>query len=330
MKSWLVLLLAASFLNLACGTKSRDQAKEDRGRKPIDIIIPEELKDKSFNFEFVELSAKALFPANVTDVTDVLGRVIEEKDVENNLWPAFLKTERACVKGTVAEYFPVATAVGQASGVTKFQTAQKAYSFLLPYDSSFFSKQEDQSAWLPDFAKLATLVSKTESDKGYDSAYYQLRGNRLNKSIFQMATWNSECGELPNAVEPKRRYSSLVSLGLQFSLVLKITSSEGVFGKTPLESPAYDIMFGSLGLQKETENLLVSKKAHITLVWAQLGGDPAPFRKILAASQCQIYALNKCQETVSEIQKEINSQQAFDKESDSFHWAPLLIKFDAI
>jgi len=332
MKSMFISLFVSLLFIAGCSSKSDSGSSGDSGNpaKPgtIDIEIPADMKD-SFRAEFVELSPKTLLPNGAADVSQALGRVLEEKDWTDNQWPAFFQTERACVQGTISNFSPAMTTTEQGTGANKLSDTKTAYRYLMPYRINFFLLQDDAANWIPEVSRVAALVSKTAEDRGYGSAYFQMRANRLTVDMTKDAVWNPECGTRIEGVQHK--YSSLVSMGLQFSLIVKLFSAEfGFTQPNALDGTAYEILYGGLGAQKEIEKLLMSKKVHISLVWAQLGGNPEPFRKILAQSQCQTYALNKCQETIAEIQKEISAQQMAESESETFHWAPVLIKFDAI
>jgi len=332
MKSLFTSLFVSLIFVAGCSSKSDSGSSGGESTPPgksgpVDIEIPADMKD-SFRAEFVELSSKTLLPNGAADVSQALGRVLEEKDWADNQWPAFFQTERSCVQGAVANFSPAMTTTDQGTGANKLSDAKTAYRYLMPYRINYFLIQDDAANWIPEVSRVATLVSKTAEDRGYGSAYFQMRANRLTIDMSKDAIWNPECGV--RAEGAKHKYSSLVSIGLQYSLIVKLNSAEPGFTPNALDGTAYEILYGGLGAQKEMEKLLLSKKVHISLVFAQLGGDPEPFRKILAQSQCQTYALHKCRETIAEIQKEISAQQIAEIETETFHWAPLLVKFDDI
>ncbi|MGZ5278489.1 MAG: hypothetical protein ACXWC9_01005 [Pseudobdellovibrionaceae bacterium] len=332
MKSMFISLFVSLLFVAGCSSKSDSNPSGDNNTppppgKPVEIEIPADMKE-SFRAEVVEFSKTTLYPKGAADVSQVLGRVVEEKDWTETQWPAFFLTERACVLGGISSFSPAMSTSDQGTGANKLSDAKTAYRYLIPYRFNYFLMQDDAANWIPEISRAAALVSKTAQDLGYGAAYYQLRANRLTVDMAKDAVWNPECGVRVEGV--KHKYSSLVSLGLQFSLIVKLTSAQPGFAPNALDGSAYEILYGGLGAQKEMEKLLLSKKVHISLIWAQLGGDSAPFRKIIEQSQCQTYALHKCQETIAEIQKEISAQLMTDAETETFRWAPVLVKFDTI
>jgi hypothetical protein len=322
MRSGLLISMCLILLNLACSSNS-GSGEQALQRQPADIVVPDDLKDKSFQSEVVVLPSNTLAPLNTVSPEFSLGRVVTDAEVAGGpMWPKFLSTEKSCMTGQVAVWPQTGTFSTFGTLTRKVVDRQSAYKLLMPYEIPYFQNETDEAKWIPEVAKMADLIRKSEGEPLYDSADLIFRGWKKSVQLQVPFQWNPECGARP--AEGTGDFSSTVLMGMSYHLVMKVSAAgPGTLKMVNGDSPAYEIMFDTQAQLWEIEQFLVDQRARISIYLFQLGGDPAPFQEILSKSQCQSYALLKCRETVAEIQKEISRQQSLTEESETFHWAPM-------
>ena len=323
MKKFLLAAFGLLLLNFGCSSKSGGDGDKSPNRQPIDIVVPEDMKGKTFLSALVVVPTNFLAPAGVASVSEALGRVVLDSDTNLGLqWPKFLQSEKSCMTGAI-EQWPYAGSDSSFGTLSrKILKRADAYFTVLPYDIDYFKNQDDEAQWIPEVAKMADLIARVDGEALYDASDLSIRIWRRTLTMRSLNQWIPECGAQP--LDHSATYTSTAMLGLSYHIVMKISAvGPGALRMGNGDSPSFEIMFNSQAQLPEIERFLVGQKAKITLGMLQVGGDPAPFQDILNRSQCQIYALQNCRNTVKALQDEISRQQTLEEESETFHWAPL-------